>query len=119
VRQSVNKVPEKEKEKAKKFKEYDPGYLHNDVTYLPKINGVKYYLSVAIDRATRALYYKLYDAKELLKSNSFKFDAEILFVFEAKNISIALVTVSFFNEKDGRKSQSKRMSYSLTEPKCR
>jgi len=53
---------------------------------------------------------------ELLKNNSFKFDAEILFVFEAKNISIALATVLFFNEKDGRKSQSKRMSYSLAVP---
>jgi hypothetical protein len=41
VREGVNKVPEKEKEKAKKFKEYDPGVLHIDVTYLPKINGVK------------------------------------------------------------------------------
>jgi transposase-like protein len=63
VREGINKVPEKEKEKAKKFKEYDPGYLHVDVTYLPKINGVKYYLFVAIDRATRTLYLKIYDAK--------------------------------------------------------
>lgn len=63
VREGVNTVPKKEKEKAKKFKEYDPGYLHIDVTYLPKINGVKYYLFVAIDRATRTLYFKVYDAK--------------------------------------------------------
>ena len=56
VREGINKVPEKEKEKAKKFKEYDPGYLHIDVTYLPKIDGIKYYLFVAIDRATRTLY---------------------------------------------------------------
>jgi hypothetical protein len=41
VKEGVNKVPKKEKEKAKKFKEYDPGFLHIDVTYLPKINGVK------------------------------------------------------------------------------
>jgi transposase len=32
VRNQVNRVPEKVKEKAKKFKEYDPGYLHIDVT---------------------------------------------------------------------------------------
>ena len=63
VREGINRVPQKEKEKAKKFKEYDPGYLHIDVTYLPKINGIKYYLFVAIDRATRTLYYKIYDAK--------------------------------------------------------
>lgn len=63
VRDGINKVPQKEKDKAKKFKEYEPGYLHIDVTYLPKINGVKYYLFVAIDRATRTIYYHVYDAK--------------------------------------------------------
>ena len=62
-REKVNTVPQKEKDKAKKFKEYEPGYLHIDVTYLPKIDGVKYYLFVAIDRATRTIYYQVYDAK--------------------------------------------------------
>jgi transposase-like protein len=71
VREGINKVPEKEKEKAKKFKEYDPGYLHIDVTYLPKINRIKYYLFVAIDRATRTLYYKVYDAKTSANTESF------------------------------------------------
>jgi transposase len=63
VREGINTAPQKEKEKAKKFKEYDPGYIHIDVTYLPKINGIKYYLFLAIDRATRTLYFKIYDAK--------------------------------------------------------
>ena len=63
VREKVNIVPQKEKDKAKKFKEYNPRYLHIDVTYLPKINGIKYYLFVAIDRATRVIYYHVYDAK--------------------------------------------------------
>lgn len=63
VHEKINKVPEKEKDKAKKFKEYEPGYLHIDVTYLPKFDDVKYYLFVAIDRATRTLYYEVYDAK--------------------------------------------------------
>ncbi len=40
----VNRVPEEQKEQAKKFKEYEPGYLHMDVTYLPKLEGIKYYL---------------------------------------------------------------------------
>ena len=63
VRNSINTVPKQEREKAKKFKEYEPGYLHVDVTYLPKFGGKKYYLFVAIDRATRTLYYYIYDAK--------------------------------------------------------
>ena len=71
VRQGVNTVPQKEKEKSKKFKEYDPGYLHIDVTYLPKIDGVKYYLFVAIDRATRTLYYQVYDSKSSVNAVDF------------------------------------------------
>lgn len=71
VREGINKVPQKEKDKAKKFKEYEPGYLHMDVTYMPKLNGVKYYLFVAIDRATRTLFYKVYDAKTSANTEDF------------------------------------------------
>ncbi len=70
-REQINNVPEKEKQKAKKFKEYDPGFLHIDVTYLPKIDGIKHYLFVAIDRATRTLYFKIYDAKTSANAESF------------------------------------------------
>ena len=81
VREGINTVPKEEKEKAKKFKEYDPGYLHMDVTYLPKINGVKYYLFVAIDRATRTLYYKIYDAKTSENTESFMLECLDFFPF--------------------------------------
>jgi len=81
VREGINKVPEKEKEKAKKFKEYDPGFLHIDVTYLPKINGKKYYLFVAIDRATRTLYFKIYDAKTSTNAESFMLECLDFFPF--------------------------------------
>jgi len=81
VREGVNKVPEKEKEKAKKFKEYDPGSLHIDVTYLPKINGIKHYLFVAIDRATRTLYYKIYDAKSSPNAEDFMIECLDFFPF--------------------------------------
>ena len=70
----VNRVPEEKKEQAKKFKEYEPGYLHIDVTYLPKLKGVKYYLFVAIDRATRLMYFKVYENKT--GSNAVDFLAE-------------------------------------------
>ena len=46
----------------------------NTITYslnLPKINGVKYYLFVAIDRATRTLYYQIYDAKSAANAEDF------------------------------------------------
>ena len=81
VREGVNKVPKKEKEKAKKFKEYDPGYLHIDVTYLPKMNGIKYYLFVAIDRATRTLYYEVYDNKNSPNAENFMLQCLDFFPF--------------------------------------
>jgi len=86
VRERINKVPEKEKEEAKKFKEYDPGYLHIDVTYLPKINGIKYYLFVAIDRATRTLYYKIYDAKTSTNTESFMLECLDFFPFPITHV---------------------------------
>ena len=63
VKNGINKVPLVEKEKAKTFKAYQPGYLHFDVTYMPKFNKIGSYLYVAIDRATRTMYYKVYDNK--------------------------------------------------------
>ncbi len=86
VRKGVNKVPEKVKEKAKKFKEYEPGYLHIDVTYLPKINGIKYYLFVAIDRATRTLYYEVYDAKTSANTEDFVNKCFAFFPFSITHI---------------------------------
>jgi len=86
VREGVNKVPEKEREKAKKFKEYDPGFLHMDVTYLPKINGIKYYLFVAIDRATRTLYHKVYDAKTSANAEHFMKACLVFFPFAITHV---------------------------------
>lgn len=63
VKENINKLPLEQREKAKKFKEYEPGYLHIDVTYLPKFNGKACYLFVAIDRCTRAMIYWVYEHK--------------------------------------------------------
>ena len=63
VKNGINKVPLAEKEKAKKFNAYQPGYLHFDVTYMPKFNKIGSYLFVAIDRAIRTMYYKVYENK--------------------------------------------------------
>ena len=61
--EQINTVPQEKREIAKKFKEYEPGYLHIDVTYLPKFNGKSYYLFVAIDRCTRTMIYWVYENK--------------------------------------------------------
>lgn len=70
-RNNINTQPQEIKEKFKTFKDYDPGFLHIDVTYLPKINGQKYYLFVAIDRATRMLFYYIYTQKSAKNAQDF------------------------------------------------
>lgn len=85
-RNGIHRVPQEKKEEAKQFKEYIPGFLHIDVTYLPKINGVKYYLFVAIDRATRSLYYKVYDAKTSENAESFMKECLSYFPFEITHV---------------------------------
>ena len=54
---------EKWKRINQKFKKYDPWFIHVDITYWPKIDWVKYYIHVAIDRATRTMYYEVHDNK--------------------------------------------------------
>jgi transposase-like protein len=71
VREYINKVPEEKREKAKKFKAYSPGFLHMDVTYLPKFKGEKSYLYVAIDRATRSMLYWVYKRKTASNTEDF------------------------------------------------
>ncbi|GHU94693.1 transposase [Bacteroidia bacterium] len=70
-RNAISTVPQEKKEKAQKFKAYQPGYLHVDVTYLPKLDGQKWYLFVAIDRATRLIYYRVYSAKSAKNAEDF------------------------------------------------
>ena len=71
VKHQINKVPQEQRDKAKKFKAYEPGYLHLDVTYLPKFEGKSAYLFVAIDRATRVLFYQVYEDKTAQSSDDF------------------------------------------------
>lgn len=70
---SLSKMLPEQKE-IKKYEKYKPGFIHVDVTYFPTISGQKMYLFTSIDRATRLIYYKLYDnktkesAKDFLKT---------------------------------------------------
>lgn len=82
----VHRVPEEKKEQAKNFKEYEPGYLHIDVTYLPKLKGVKYYLFVAIDRATRLMYFKVYENKTGRNAVEFLEECKTYFPFYISHV---------------------------------
>lgn len=54
-------LPRDEQEKPKRFKSYEPGFLHVDVKYLPRMQdeAKRQYLYVAIDRATRWVYHEI------------------------------------------------------------
>jgi len=82
----ISKIPKEKLEKAKKFKEYKPGYLHMDVTYMPKLDGKRYYLFVAIDRATRVMYYKVYENKTSQNAVSFVEECKAFFPFYITHI---------------------------------
>lgn len=86
VRNKINKKPEEQKDKAKKFKAYQPGYLHMDVTYLPKFNGQKSYLFVAIDRATRTMFYEIYFNKSAQSTDDFFNKCLLFFPFKITHI---------------------------------
>jgi transposase-like protein len=81
VRENINTVPVEKKEQAKKFKEYKPGFLHIDVTYLPSLNGQKNYLFVAIDRATRLMYFLIYSQKTAENAEDFMQKCLLFFPF--------------------------------------
>lgn len=86
VKERINQIPQEKKEKAKKFKEYQPGYLHIDVTYLPKFNGQSYYLFVAIDRCTRTMIYCIYENKTAENTKDFMDKCLNFFPFEITHI---------------------------------
>lgn len=52
-------------EPTKTFKDYEPGFVHIDIKYLPKMpdEASRKYLFVAIDRATRWVFLHLYDTQ--------------------------------------------------------
>jgi transposase-like protein/transposase len=58
----AQQTPEEEKPVKKGFKDYKPGYFHVDIKYLPKMpdQTQRSYLFVAIDRATRWVFVRVY-----------------------------------------------------------
>ncbi|GLC62453.1 hypothetical protein PLESTB_001901200 [Pleodorina starrii] len=60
------------------FKTYEPGYLHVDVKYLPQMadESRRRYLFVAIDRATRWVFVRIYPAKTAANARRFLRDLE-------------------------------------------
>ena len=74
------------KEEYQEFKVYEPGFVHMDVKYLPKIDGERMYLFVAIDRATRSVFYARYDHKDEMGAEDFARKAIDFFPFKINKI---------------------------------
>ncbi len=70
LRDMKAKVP---KPKHSAFKAYEPGYMHIDVKYLPQMadESRRRYLFVAIDRATRWVFIRIFNAKTAANARRF------------------------------------------------
>ena len=79
-------LSEEKKPHYKDFKEYAPGFVHIDIKYLPKIDGLRHYLFVAIDRATRTVFVEIYPDKSKASANTFLNQVISYFPFEIKKI---------------------------------
>ncbi len=66
------------KPKHSTFKAYEPGYIHIDVKYLPQMadEDRRRYLFVAIDRATRWVFIRVFPAKTAANARRFLRDLE-------------------------------------------
>jgi transposase InsO family protein len=64
---------DKEPTPKKSFKDYEPGFVHIDVKYLPQMSDEEQrkYLFVAIDRATRWVYLEILNDKSAISSTGF------------------------------------------------
>ncbi len=62
-----------EKPKHKTFKDYDPGFVHVDIKYLPQMSdeASRSYLFAAIDRATRWVYVEIHKDKTAQSAQQF------------------------------------------------
>lgn len=58
IHRLLRKVRVSPEKKTFKFDKQPLGFVHIDVHYLPRIEGIKLYLYVAIERNTRYLYYE-------------------------------------------------------------
>jgi transposase InsO family protein len=84
-RNGLNRKPKKKKESGE-FADYEPGYIHIDVFYLPKLNGERRYVFVAIDRTTKMVNIEVYPDKSQLSALDFLKRCVAFFPFKIHTI---------------------------------
>lgn len=85
VSRLVDLLPPEEKGQTKSFKNYAPGYLHIDTAQI-NLGKDKWYLFVAIDRATRFVYVELHDNKRTDTAAEFLKATLIQYPFKVEKI---------------------------------
>ena len=77
---------ESKKRINQQFKDYDPWFIHIDITYWPKLNWKKWYIYVAIDRATRLIYLEIHDNKRADTASTFLEKSIDFFPFKIEKV---------------------------------
>ena len=86
VREGMNRLPHANKSEYGVFKEYAPGFLHIDSFVLPTIDGVKRHCYVAVDRATRLVYLRVYRRQSLEASFDFLLACNEFYPFRIRKV---------------------------------
>ena len=79
-------LPKEEKEGYKRFKDYEPGYIHIDIKHLPKLGDEKRYLFVSIDRATRLAYFSFKADKSAQSATEFLEEVKAFYPYKINKI---------------------------------
>ncbi len=77
--QLAQRDQESKKKTPKPFRDYEPGYLHINIKYLPQMPNEtqRHYLYVAIDRATRWVYLELRSSQATSDAEAFFFTGSL------------------------------------------
>ncbi len=86
VRSGVGRLKKPEQREHGSFKDYEPGFVHIDVTYLPRIGAVKRFLFVAIDRATRMANLAVYERRTAAAAVDFLRRTQAFFPFRITKV---------------------------------
>jgi transposase InsO family protein len=94
----------------KTFKDYEPGFLHIDIKYLPQMpdETARRYLFVAIDRATRWVFIEIY--ADQTESSSVDFLAKVKAACPIKICTLLTDNGSQFTDRFTSKSKKKEPS---------
>jgi transposase-like protein len=100
----------------KKFKDYEPGYIHIDIKFLPKLDNEKKYLFVAIDRKTRLVFVKIYENKTAKSAEDFL--GKVIAFFPFKITKLLTDNGKEFTDRFRKNTNFKPTGKHLLDKKC-